>query len=161
MVSGAEAERQELGDAGRSPRLCLPHVQMHSGRLVAFGALGTCPAAQQPGWKRGTLLGFWPDPGPPQWPVWPLLLPFLNMPLGWVTQQNHVGRGGSGSLLKTEWGDVARKGKARVGQMALGSPPRLPPALLGHCRECRMAGKGAWEARSGILALNRAADAAC
>ena len=83
------------------------------------------------------------------------------MPLGWVTQQNHVGRGGSGSLLKTEWGDVARKGKARVGQMALGSPPRLPPALLGHCRECRMAGKGAWEARSGILALNRQADAAC
>ena len=72
-----------------------------------------------------------------------------------------MGRGGSGSLLKTEWGDVARKGNARVGQRALGSPPRPPPALLGHCRECRMAGKGAWEARSGILDLNRALRAAC
>ena len=95
---------------------------MSSGRLVAFGALGACPSAQQPGWKRGALLGFSPGPGHPHWPIWPLLLPFLDVPLGWVTQQKHVGGGASGSLLKTEWGDVAQERKSPCGTDGAGHP---------------------------------------
>lgn len=60
----------------------------------------------------------------------------LKWPLGQVTNQNHVGGGGSGRLLKTKGGDVAQKrGNACQTDRALGTHHWLLPESLGHCSE--------------------------
>lgn len=136
------------GDTVRNLQLCSPHVHTGPVHLVAFGPLGAALTAQQPGWKRKTLLGSQPGPSHPLWPSWPSPLAFLEVATGVGSQIRTMWLGEGVGGCRRKIGVMGlRKGEMDAGQTkALGPHRQLLPSSLGRCSDCSMSWKSPGQA---------------